>query len=364
MNDYFQNQNPFTNGEKADAAEVNAELEKIQSGFDLLPKPREDGGGFLVPVKVADAVDPADVINKGQFDAQLTANEQNKTDAETAQAAAEAARDKAFKWSEEATDIAVELGKYSAKHHAEKSGLSASSAATSAGNSENSNQSSIAAKAASEAARDLSQSYAASVNPAQTMHAIGSALGNETYDALAIDATINGVNTSISAKLNSADYTASDVLTKVKTVDGVGSGLDADLLDGIQGALYLLKSEVQALHATDALRISGTTVYLYKGNGSFESVSIPAPTTAQVGAATAGLAAGAVGSYAFLIEPGANSSVFGGTQAGSTLYPAGMYGAPANIDSGYPAGVAGTWRCMGKADMNLDSVATVWLRIS
>ena len=41
------------------------------------------------------------------------------------------------------------------------------------------------------------------------------------------------------AKLDAASYTAADVLTKIKTVDGVGSGLDADLLDGASGAAYL-----------------------------------------------------------------------------------------------------------------------------
>ena len=38
--------------------------------------------------------------------------------------------------------------------------------------------------------------------------------------------------------LPAASYTAADVLAKVKTVDGVGSGLDADLLDGQQGSYY------------------------------------------------------------------------------------------------------------------------------
>lgn len=37
-------------------------------------------------------------------------------------------------------------------------------------------------------------------------------------------------------KLESSAYTAADVLTKLKTVDGVGSGLDADLLDGLAPA--------------------------------------------------------------------------------------------------------------------------------
>lgn len=50
--------------------------------------------------------------------------------------------------------------------------------------------------------------------------------------------------TQVNTKLNSSAYTAADVLSKVKTVDGVGSGLDADLLDGKQGNEYALKTEV------------------------------------------------------------------------------------------------------------------------
>jgi hypothetical protein len=36
-----------------------------------------------------------------------------------------------------------------------------------------------------------------------------------------------------------ADQTASEILTAIKTVDGAGSGLDADILDGQQGSYYL-----------------------------------------------------------------------------------------------------------------------------
>lgn len=39
--------------------------------------------------------------------------------------------------------------------------------------------------------------------------------------------------------LPKATYTASDILTKIKTVDGAGSGLDADLLDGVHGKGYM-----------------------------------------------------------------------------------------------------------------------------
>jgi len=48
----------------------------------------------------------------------------------------------------------------------------------------------------------------------------------ETYSAVEVDAKD-------AIKLNVSAYTASDVLAKVKTVDGSGSGLDADLLRGL-----------------------------------------------------------------------------------------------------------------------------------
>lgn len=40
------------------------------------------------------------------------------------------------------------------------------------------------------------------------------------------------------SKLDSSSYTATDVLNKIKAVDGVGSGLDADLLGGQNSAFY------------------------------------------------------------------------------------------------------------------------------
>lgn len=51
-----------------------------------------------------------------------------------------------------------------------------------------------------------------------------------------VDDNFNNLNTEVGLKLNSADYNAADVLTKLKTVDGAGSGLDADLLDGYSQA--------------------------------------------------------------------------------------------------------------------------------
>ncbi len=51
-------------------------------------------------------------------------------------------------------------------------------------------------------------------------------------------ANVDGLQTELDAKLASSSYTASDVLTKIKTVDGSTSGLDADLLDGKHGVHY------------------------------------------------------------------------------------------------------------------------------
>lgn len=50
--------------------------------------------------------------------------------------------------------------------------------------------------------------------------------------------------TQVNTKLDSSTYTATDVLSKVKTVDGVDSGLDADLLDGKHGNEYALKTDI------------------------------------------------------------------------------------------------------------------------
>lgn len=63
---------------------------------------------------------------------------------------------------------------------------------------------------------------------------------NELAAALGDDANFSTtISTQIGAKLDSSSYTAADVLTKIKTVDGASSGLDADLLDGQQGTYYL-----------------------------------------------------------------------------------------------------------------------------
>ena len=74
----------------------------------------------------------------------------------------------------------------------------------------------------------------------KTVDGSGSGLDADTLDGLNSTslASNNYVQTQLGTKLNSSSYTASDVLTKIKTVDGSGSGLDADTLDGLQSGSF------------------------------------------------------------------------------------------------------------------------------
>ena len=59
---------------------------------------------------------------------------------------------------------------------------------------------------------------------------------NANLDTL--DTTIKAVSNVANAALPAASYTAADVLAKLLTVDGAGSGIDADLLDGQSSAAH------------------------------------------------------------------------------------------------------------------------------
>jgi hypothetical protein len=59
-----------------------------------------------------------------------------------------------------------------------------------------------------------------------------------------VDGVTSAIQTQLDAKLAASTYTAADVLTKVKTVDGTGSGLDADLLDGNEAAAFALQTDI------------------------------------------------------------------------------------------------------------------------
>lgn len=71
------------------------------------------------------------------------------------------------------------------------------------------------------------------------------------------------------AKLDASSYTAADVLTKIKTVDGASSGLDADLLDGNHASAFSLTSHNHTLDSLSNTTItSNTSGEILKWNGT------------------------------------------------------------------------------------------------
>ena len=90
-----------------------------------------------------------------------------------------------------------------------------------------------------------------------------------------IISNIDGLQTALDAKLASASYTAADVLTKIKTVDGAGSGLDADLLDGQSSAYYA----VESTRSSNAAQLAAGIVSAGSSGGGFATVTSTEHTT-------------------------------------------------------------------------------------
>ena len=107
--------------------------------------------------------------------------------------------------------------------------------------------------------------------------------GGALTGAVTTNSTFDGRNVSVDgAKLDgieagaTADQTAAQILTAIKTVDGSGSGLDADLLDGLQSDIYF-KSYTNnnggwsASNRNFSVRSGGTAVGLHmeESDGTF-----------------------------------------------------------------------------------------------
>ena len=88
------------------------------------------------------------------------------------------------------------------------------------------------------------------------------------------------------------DQTASEILTLLKTVDGSGSGVDADLLDGQEGAYYLNASHINTgTLALDRLPTIPNTKISGLGTASTRNVGTGAGNVMEVGAFGIGRAA-------------------------------------------------------------------------
>lgn len=145
--------------------------------------------------------------------------------------------------------------------------------------------------------------------PTQTFHVAPATEATHAVQKDQLDASVAGLNNSIAAtnadldqlqtevgtKLAAASYSASDVLAKLKTVDGTNSGLDADLLDGQEGSYY-----------RNASNINGGTLAKER-----LPASIDASTSGN--AATASKVSGAA-------PDGGTANLVSGTMAGSDFF--------------------------------------------
>ena len=87
----------------------------------------------------------------------------------------------------------------------------------------------------------------------QTAAEIRTLVGSATDSNVFTDALLSKLN-AIEASAT-ADQSASEILTLIKTVDGAGSGLDADTLDGISSASFLRSDTSDTF--TGTLTVSG-----------------------------------------------------------------------------------------------------------
>ena len=87
----------------------------------------------------------------------------------------------------------------------------------------------------------------------------------------------SGIDTQFAAKLNASSYTAADVLAKLLTVDGAGTGLDADLLDGQHASAFASSTHNHnaaylgiSAKAADADKLDGydSTAFVRSVNGA------------------------------------------------------------------------------------------------
>jgi hypothetical protein len=174
---------------------------------------------------------------------------------------------------------------------------------------------------------DSENNYYVHVYTGSAWQATGISAASVVYDntdsgltATDVKAAIDEIVTSINTKVNTSDYEDLDVLNKVKTVDGTGSGLDADLLDGQHASHFddaintkVNTSDYEDLDVLNKVKTvdgtgSGLDADLLDGVGGDGYATRPTSSTFPVG------------SVALCVSSSSTNIYNGGTVAGSLLY--------------------------------------------
>ena len=90
--------------------------------------------------------------------------------------------------------------------------------------------------------------------------------GSETVDGR--DLSVDGAKLDDIEEGATADQTASEILTLIKTVDGSGSGLDADTLDGISSASFLRSDADDTMSGNLTIAKTDPTITLFDNSGA------------------------------------------------------------------------------------------------
>ncbi|TNF09391.1 MAG: hypothetical protein EP323_00385 [Gammaproteobacteria bacterium] len=140
-------------------------------------------------------------------------------------------------------------------------------------------------------------------NKSLSVHFTRTGDGASAAQILSLLLTVDGAGSGLDADkldgqegsyyLAASSYTAADVLSKLITVDGTGTGLDADLLDGVEGANYLrtdntgAKSVDGAPYCTEYTLTDGATVTWTPTNGVEAVVTLGGNRTLDLSAVPA-----------------------------------------------------------------------------
>lgn len=147
----------------------------------------------------------------------------------------------------------------------------------------------------------------------------------------------------------------------------VAGGTGATTASGARTNLGLGAAATKGVTGADANAVTGTAgadgeVATWNADGDIVGTAPTGiVTSANVGAAAAGVAYGAVGSLAFAYYTPEISVSPGATVSGADLYPASAG------DTAVAVPLTGTWRCLGyigASVINPSDATTLWLRIS